>query len=90
MSVFTRMANRFIQRLVPPVHQRTADWLTQFEADHEVLEPRNLTDPATPPAGASVTPAAPALTGAGGGGHLHPDVERLLANIDRMFQKLNP
>jgi len=88
MSLWSRMANRFIQRLVPPVHQRTADWLTQFEADHEVLEPRDLTDPATPPAGASVKPAAPAS--AGGGGHLHPDVERLLANIDRMFQKLNP
>jgi hypothetical protein len=54
------------------------------------LEPHDLTDPATPPAGASVTPAAPALTGVGGGGHLHPDVERLLANIDRMFKKLNP
>ena len=89
MSLWTRMANRFIQRLIPPVHQRTADWLTQFEADHEVLEPHDLTDP-EPPSGASVTPAAPALTGAGGGGHLHPDVERLLANIDRMFQKLNP
>jgi hypothetical protein len=87
MSVFTRIANRFIQRLVPPVHQRTADWLTQFEAANEVLEPHDLTDP-EPPSGASVTPAAPAS--AGGGGHLHPDVERLLANIDRMFQKLNP
>jgi len=82
------MANRFIQRLVPPVHQRTADWLTQFEADHEVLEPHDLTDP-EPPSGASVTPAAPALTGAGGGGHLHPDVELLLQDVDRYFNQIN-
>ena len=74
---------------------RTDDWLADVEADHDSWEPdelwaaqHDLTDPATPPAGASVTPAAPAS--AGGGGHLHPDVERLLANIDRMFQKLNP
>jgi hypothetical protein len=84
MSVFTRMANRFIQRLVPPVHQRTADWFTQFEADHEVWEPHQLTDPATPPAGVSVTPAA---SGQGGG---HSDVELLLEDVDRLFNRLNP
>lgn len=88
MSVFTRIANRFIQRLVPPVHQRTADWFTQFEADHEVWEPYQLTDPATPPAGASVTPAAPAS--ARGGGHLHPDVELLMSDVDRYFHEINP
>ena len=90
MSLWSRIANRFIQRLVPPVHQRSADWFTQFEADHEVWEPHQLADPAAPPAGVSVTPAAPALTGAGGGGHLDPDVEQLLANIDRFFKKINP
>ena len=83
MSVFTRIANRFIQRLVPPVHQRTADWLTQFEADHEVLEPHQLTDP-EPPSGVSVTPAA---SGQGGG---HSDVELLLEDVDRLFNRLNP
>jgi hypothetical protein len=54
---------------------------------------KRLTDAATPLASVSVTPAAAGTTSAGfagGGGHLHPDVERLLANIDRMFQKLNP
>jgi hypothetical protein len=83
MSLFTRIANRFIQRLVPPVHQRTADWLTQFEADHEVLEPHDLTDP-EPPSGVSVTPAA---SGQGGG---HSDVELLLEDVDRLFNRLNP
>ena len=87
MSLWSQMANRFIQRLVPPVHQRTADWLTQFETDNEVLEPLDLTDP-EPPSGASVTPAAPAS--AGGGGHLHPDVELLLDDVDRYFNKINP
>ena len=83
MSLWSRMANRFIQRLVPPVHQRTADWFTQFEADHEVWEPHQLTDP-EPPSGASVTPAA---SGQGGG---HSDVELLLEDVDRLFNRLNP
>ena len=44
MSLFTRIANRIIQRVVPPVHQRTYDWFAQFEVDHEVWEPHQLAD----------------------------------------------
>ena len=44
MSLFTRIANRIIQRVVPPVHQRTYDWLAQFEVDHEVWKPHQLAD----------------------------------------------
>jgi hypothetical protein len=87
MSLFSRIANRFIKRIVPPVNQ--TDWFTEFEAAHETWQPYQLTGPATPPAGVSVTPAAPALTGAGGGGHLHPDVERLLQDVDRYFNQIN-
>jgi hypothetical protein len=79
----------------------TTNWLADVEADHDAWAPdelwaahHKLTDPHNPPCGCvSVTPAAAGTTSAGsagGGGHLHPDVERLLANIDRMFQKLNP
>jgi hypothetical protein len=79
----------------------TTNWLADVEADHDSWAPdelwaaqhKRLTDAATPLASVSVTPAAAGITSAGsagGGGHLHPDVERLLANIDRMFQKLNP
>ena len=79
----------------------TTNWLADVEADHDSWAPdelwaaqhKRLTDAATPLASVSVTPAAAVVTSAGsasGGGHLHPDVERLLANIDRMFQKLNP
>lgn len=85
MSLFTRIANRIIQRVVPPIPQ--ADWFTRFEADHEVWEPHQLTDAATPLACVSVTPAAPARTW--GGGHLHPDVELLLDDVDRYFNRIN-
>jgi hypothetical protein len=98
------IADKLINAFAPVVAQRsfesmnTTNWLADVEADHDAWAPdelwaaqhKRLTDAATPLASVSVTPAAPALTGAGGGGHLHPDVERLLANIDRMFQKLNP
>jgi hypothetical protein len=84
MSLFTRIANRFIKRIVPPVQ---TDWFTEFEAAHETWLPYELTGPATPPAGVSVTPAAPAS--ARGGGHLHPDVELLLQDVDRYFNQIN-
>ena len=82
-------------------HSVDLDWLARVEADRDVWEPdelwaaehQRLTDAATPLACVSVTPAAAGNTSAvlaGGGGHLRPDVERLLANIDRMFNKLNP
>ena len=76
MSLFTRIANRIIQRVVPPLPQ--ADWFTQFEAHNEVWEPHELTDTA------SVTPASAK------GGHLHPDVELLLDDVDRYFNRINP
>ncbi len=85
MSLWSRVANRFIKRIVPPVN---TDWFTEYEAAHESWEPYQLTDPATPPAGASVTPAAPAS--ARGGGHLHPDVESLMSDVDRYFHEINP
>lgn len=78
MTLWSRIANRFIRRLVPPVHQRTHDWFAQFEANHEVWERHELTDIA------SVTPASAK------GGHLHPDVELLLDDVDRYFNRINP
>jgi hypothetical protein len=98
------IADKLINAFAPVVAQRsfeamdTTNWLADVEADHDSWAPdelwaaqhKRLTDAATPLASVSVTPAAPTPASAGGGGHLHPDVERLLANIDRMFQKLNP
>jgi hypothetical protein len=66
------------------------DWLARKEADRDVWEPDELwaaqhvklTDPATPPAGVSVTPtAAVASATAGGGGHLLRDelIEELVS-----------
>jgi hypothetical protein len=99
------IADKLINAFAPVVAQRSfeamdsTNWLADVEADHDSWEPdelwaaqHKLTDAATPLACVSVTPAAAldGISNAGGGGHLHPDVERLLANIDRMFQKLNP
>jgi len=100
------IADKLINAFAPVVAQRsfeamdTTNWLADVEADHDSWAPdelwaaqhKRLTDAATPLASVSVTPAAAraGISSAGGGGHLHPDVERLLANIDRMFQKLNP
>ena len=60
------------------------DWLARREADRDVWEPdelwgaqQRLTDPASPHAGVSVTPAAAAPTSAGfagGGGHLRDEL----------------
>lgn len=65
------------------------DWLARLEADRDSWEPdelwdaqHRLTDPATPPAGVSVTPtAAEASATAGGGGHLLRDelIEELVS-----------
>ena len=85
MSLWSRVANRFIKRIVPPVN---TDWFTEYEAAHESWEPYELTDAATPPACVSVTPAAPAS--ARGGGHLYPDVELLMSDVDRYFHEINP
>lgn len=43
MSVWSRIANRVITRVIPPVHQRgVVDWFTQFEANNESWEPNQL------------------------------------------------
>jgi len=106
LRFFGYIADKLIDAIAPKwwksvEEMDTDDWLADVEADHDSWEPdelwaaqhKRLTDAATPLACVSVTPAAAVVTSAGsagGGGHLHPDVERLLANIDRMFQKLNP
>jgi hypothetical protein len=72
------------------------DWLARREADRDVWEPdelwgaqQRLTDPATPPAGVSVTPTAAdaSATAAGGGGHLLRD-ELIEELVDEYRTKL--
>jgi hypothetical protein len=86
MSMFTRMANRFIKRIVPPVN---TDWFTEYEAAHESWEPYELTDP-EPPSGVSVNARRPGHHAPGAAGTLHPDVELLMSDVDRYFHEINP
>ena len=79
------IADKVMNSYAPVVAQRsfgaidTRNWLADVEADHDSWQPDelwaalNLTDPASPHAGVSVTPAAAETTSAvnaGGGGHL--------------------
>jgi hypothetical protein len=90
-------ADKLMNAFAPIVMQRsyaamdTSDWLASVEADHDSWEPDelwaalNLTDPASPHAGVSVTPAAAETTSAvtaSGGGHppIHDElIEELVA-----------
>ena len=91
------IADKLINAFAPVVtqrsfeHMQTGDWLADVEADHDSWEPDelwaalNLTDPASPHAGVSVTPAAAETTSAvtaSGGGHppIHDElIEELVA-----------
>jgi hypothetical protein len=80
------IADKLMNAYAPAVTQRsfeainTESWLADVEADHDSWQPDELwaahfrlTDPASPLAGVSVTPAAAEPTSAvtaGGGGHL--------------------
>lgn len=97
MWILGFFANKLMNAFAPIVTQRsyaamdTSDWLASVEADHDNWEPDelwaalNLTDPASPHAGVSVTPAAAVTTSAvtaGGGGHppIHDElIEELVA-----------
>jgi hypothetical protein len=97
MWILGFFANKLMNAFAPIVMQRsyaamdTSDWLASVEADHDSWEPDelwaalNLTDPASPHAGVSVTPAAAVTTSAvtaGGGGHppIHDElIEELVA-----------
>ena len=97
MWILGFFANKLMNAFAPIVMQRsyaamdTSDWLASVEADHDNWEPDelwaalNLTDPASPHAGVSVTPAAAVTTSAvtaGGGGHppIHDElIEELVA-----------
>ena len=97
MWILGFFANKLMNAFAPIVTQRsyaamdTSDWLASVEADHDSWEPDelwaalNLTDPASPHAGVSVTPAAAVTTSAvtaSGGGHppIHDElIEELVA-----------
>jgi hypothetical protein len=94
------IADKLMNAFAPVVAQRslqqmaTDSWLADIEADHDSWQPDelwaafNLTDPASPHAGVSVTPAAAETTSAvtaGGGGHL-PIHDELIEDLVREYR----
>jgi len=97
------IADKLMNAYAPAVTQRsfeainTESWLADVEADHDSWLPdelwaaHNLTDPASPHAGVSVTPAAAEPTSAvtaSGGGHLPIRDELIEELVQEYRQKL--